>query len=148
MEIAHLTQTSLSEKACSLIDSIAAWLSTITDTDFEPLADDFQRCRHPKLREKIKPLLDELEFLEKVQQVFRITKPALTADQKFSVVRIPGPGPAPFFSKSGPLYIIPLRVEAGTKPTVSNLPLLPGQITYINDGVEVYPKLDLLFIIL
>lgn len=72
----------------------------------------------------------------------------LTADQKFSVVRIPGPGPAAFLSKSGPLYIIPLRVEAGTTPTVSNLPLLPGQITYINDGVKVYPKLDLLFIIL
>ncbi|OBT40513.1 hypothetical protein VE00_07902 [Pseudogymnoascus sp. WSF 3629] len=132
MEIEHLRQTSLSEKARSLIESIAVWLSTITDTDFQPLADDLQRCCHPKLPEKIKPLLVELEFLGK----------------KFSVVRIPGPGPAAFLSKSGPLYIIPLRVEAGTKPTVSNLPLLPGQITYINDGVKVYPKLDLLFIIL
>ena len=70
MELEHLRQTSLSEKARSLIESIAVWLSTITD--FQPLADDLQRCCHPKLPEKIKPLLVELEFLGKVQRVFRV----------------------------------------------------------------------------
>lgn len=66
MEIGHLRQTSVSENARSLIESIAVWLSALTDIDFQPLADDFQRCCHPELHEKIKPLLIELGFLEKV----------------------------------------------------------------------------------
>merc|ERR1712000_699468 len=71
----------------------------------------FETLVHPQLVEKINPLLTELGLLQK----------------KYSVIRITGDKPAPFYNSKGAAYIIPLRnhlyhiwrrSEPKTRPTL------------------------------
>ncbi|KAH6667293.1 hypothetical protein B0J14DRAFT_187754 [Halenospora varia] len=124
----HLQQTKLDKKAADLLEPLATWLSTL---DFAPHVEEFEILAHAQLREKIKPLLTELGLLNKA----------------YSVVRIPGPKSAPFYNSEGSAYIIPIRTMGESHPTVSERPLVPGEITYITAGVKVSPKLDLLFVL-
>jgi len=124
----HLQCAKLSEAAVNLLEPFATWLSALK---FSPHAGGFETLVHPQLVEKINPLLTELGLLQK----------------KYSVIRITGDKPAPFYNSKGAAYIIPLRVVDGSAPTISEHPLVPGEITYITFGVEVSPKLDLLFVL-
>ncbi|KAH6694387.1 hypothetical protein BKA61DRAFT_258479 [Leptodontidium sp. MPI-SDFR-AT-0119] len=124
----HLQRVKLSEAAVDLLKPFATWLSTL---EFSPHAAEFETLVHPQLGEKINPLLTELGLLHKA----------------YSVVRITGDKPAPFYNSEGAAYIIPLRVVDGSEPTISKSPLVPGEITYITVGVKVSPKLDLLFVL-
>jgi len=66
----HLEQSDLGDEAQEIIANLASWLSTLLSTDdFKPLAEDFQKCFHPQVAEKIKPLLVETGFLGKVQSI-------------------------------------------------------------------------------
>ncbi|KFY02690.1 hypothetical protein V490_00426 [Pseudogymnoascus sp. VKM F-3557] len=102
----HLQQRQLGEQAQRSLKAIQDWLSTeAPPVMFTPHAEDFHLCVDPQMYKTIKPLLEELD---------------LVTNKGVSVVRIPGPKSAPFYSDKGPAYIIPIRVDEGTKPAVSN----------------------------